>query len=794
MKAKRKGLLILAGSILSLAILVFIIFISLGIYAYFNIDFEADRTLFERAKSVNSTTYYASSTPYGDNFDESYTPKKIELSGSLKKEFYSIDEISPYLKEGFLAVEDKTFYEHNGVNLKRTLAALVNTVTKKKKRFGASTITQQVIKNISGDNEIKLTRKLSEIIRAVKIEKYYSKDEIFEVYLNIVPMSENMYGVGIASRSYFGKEPKDLTPAEAATLIGITNATSTYNPYNNPEACREKRNTVLSVMYSDGVITEDEYERAKGEELYVIPRESREDRFNSWFIETVIAKAEEDIANRYEISRSAAGILLSNGGYSVYTTMDTEIQSILEEYFENENNFSKEIKNGLNYSMVITEVGTGNLLGVIGRVGEKRGNRLLNHATAPHTPGSVLKPLGLYAPLIDEGKINWATVLDDTPTAFYKTDGGYREYPHNSPDVYAGLTTVKDAIRLSKNTVAVRLCDMRGAKAVFRTLKDVFGFETLIEKEKTQSGAALTDIATSPMALGQLSHGVSIMKLTESYNVFPSEGVLPKLRCYILITDSDGNTVIENKAEEKEVFKPETAGIMNQLLKTVTEDGTAGKITLKNKIDTAAKTGTSGNNRDKMIIGYTPYYVGGIWCGYESGGSVASVYPTHITIWDDVMQKIHDTKLKNTELKSFSTDNLVSRPYCRDSGEIYSDNCVFDPRGSRMEYGYFTKDNQPTHICARHVLVDYDTETKGIATESCPMKNLAGVALIAVYDRAFPIEVYITDAEYVYRDTKPYGASEDSDYPYFYSTLPEGEYAGISKRRRQFNAPCREHE
>lgn len=791
MKSRKKALFISAGAIISVTLLSIIVFICVGIYAYANIDFETDRTLFEKAKSINSTTYYASSTPYGDNFDENYTPERIELSGTLKKEFYSIDEISPYLKEGFVAVEDKTFYEHKGVNLKRTFLALINTVTKRQKRFGASTITQQVIKNISGDNEIKFTRKLSEIIRAVKIEKYYSKDEIFEVYLNIVPMSENMYGVGIASRAYFGKEPLYLTASEAATLIGITNATTTYNPYNNPEACKEKRNTVLSVMYNDGVINSDEYERALAEDLVVIPREGRENRYNSWFVETVISDIEKDIAEKYGISNSAAGLLLSGGGYSVYTTMDRKIQSILEDYFENEANFSGEIKNGLNYSMVVTEVGTGNLLGVIGRVGEKSGNRLLNHATALHTPGSVLKPLGLYAPLIDEGKINWATVFDDTPTAFYKTDDGYREYPHNSPNIYDGLITVKDAIRLSKNTVAVRLCDMRTPKAVYKTLVDTFGFESLVEKEKTADGRSVTDVATSPMALGQLTHGVSIMKLAESYNAFPSGGRLTKMRSYLLITDSEGNIVIENKLESKKIFSEETAELMNQLLKTVTEDGTAGKIRLKNKLDTAAKTGTSGSSRDKMMVGYTPYFCAAIWCGYESGGSVASVYPSHITIWDDVMLEIHEAKLENTEIKSFSTDKLVKRPYCNDSGEIYSDNCKLDPRGSRIEYGYFTRENQPSRMCTRHIIVDYDTVTKGVAGDNCPVGNLARVSLIYVPDRAFPKEIYITDAEYVYRDSVV--DIKNENYPYFYAELPDGEYAGISKRRRQFNAPCEEH-
>ena len=223
---KRKIIIGVGVTIFSATVLLLALILLFIIYTHVNIDFESDEALFERAASLSSTTFYGNATPRGDE----YTPVELEISGSLKKIYYSLDELPYALKYGILAVEDRKFYDHKGVDIKRTALAAANYILKKEGRFGASTITQQVIKNISGDNDVTLTRKLNEIIRALHIEQKYSKDEILELYLNIIPMSENMYGVGIASRTYFGKEPSELTNAEASTLIGIINAPSSYNP------------------------------------------------------------------------------------------------------------------------------------------------------------------------------------------------------------------------------------------------------------------------------------------------------------------------------------------------------------------------------------------------------------------------------------------------------------------------------------------------------------------------------------------------------------------------------------
>ena len=780
MQKSNKGIKVVAKWLFIISLVVFLGFTLLVIFIYSRINFEGDERLFDSSRGFGSTTFYAE-----DNGEWI----SVETIGNIRKNCYSLDEISTYLKEGIVAVEDKIFYKHKGVDIKRTLMAGVNYFTKKRKTFGASTITQQVVKNISGDNQPSLKRKLEEIIRAIHIERNYTKNEILEVYLNVIPMGDNIYGVGAASRAYFGCEPNELSAEQAATLIGITNAPTAYSPYLNPRACRRKRDIVLSVMMNDGVISGDQYTISKETELNVIPREKRQDIIDSWFVETVIDDVCIDISKKYEISTNAARIMLLGGGYKVYTTMNIDVQKILEEYFYNRDNFPSEIADGLNYAIVVTDSDSGSLAGIIGRAGEKRGNRLLNHALVPHTPGSALKPIALYAPLIDEGKINWATVFDDVPTGFSSNENGYREYPKNSPDVYDGLTTVKDAICNSKNTVAIRLCDIMGPRKVFDLLKNQFGMETLVERE-----GSITDVATAPMALGQLSRGISLRKLTEAYSVFTGEGVLREANSYTRVVDYKGEIVCEKKPEIKSVFKATTAGILNQMLMSVTEEGTASRITLKNKVNTAGKTGTSGGNKDKIFVGYTPYFTAGIWCGYDKGDKAIVNSKSHLDIWDDIMLSLHNDSILSEE-REFSTEGLQFLSYCKDSGREYSENCIYDPRGERGEYGYFTVDNMPNGSCDRHILCYYDTETKGIATAHCPAQNLALVSLIRVNDRNFPKEITVTDAEFVYRDIDGYTPRPiDYSLPYFYYTIPDGVFVGRSKGKKQFNSGCYIHD
>ncbi len=644
--------------------------------------YRTDDELFNSAKDNSATVYYA--------VDTLGTPYEIwtDISGG-SDEWCSIDDASEYLKLGFLAAEDREYYKHHGINLKRTSLALLNQVFHFKPAFGASTITQQVIKNISGDNERNLRRKSLEIFRAMRLEGVHSKDEIFELYLNIVPMSHNVYGVAGASELYFGKEPSDLTLAEAATIVGVTNSPARYNPLAHPKASKEKRNKVLYAMYSCGFIDEVEYSEAIEEPLSVTGVPANRLFIGSWFIETAREDILRDLMEKHSVTYQGAKMLLH--GASVTLTVDEEIQKILEDCFSNSENLSSSCELGLNYSMAVTDNRTGDLVGVIGRAGKKEGNYLLNLATAPITPASALKPIALYAPLIDSGTVSPSTLFPDLPLYYKETEGRISAYPKNSPDIYDGDITLADALHRSKNTVAIQLYEMLGKEKIYDILKVNYGFENLSERDKN----------ISPLALGQLTGGVSIRKLTEAYGVFPTGGIKKSARSYITVFSKGGKLLLENEQSEKRIMRSDTAMIMTGLLSGVIQRGTASRITLGEIVDTAGKTGTSGGDLDRIFVGFTPYYTAGIWCGYADGStSIGKNTPSHLEIWDGVMKKIHEgVALKgDDDIKSFTYPGLYEVKISSVTGERYCELCDDEPITAYFRFS----DMPPEHKCENY--------------------------------------------------------------------------------------------
>lgn len=789
---KRKVFISLA---LILAVIVILIFSFIGIYSK-TIDYSIDEALFIAAKSSNVTKLYYDAENGAQNLN-SYVPELYEeVYGISRKEWVKYSEISESLKKSFLSMEDRSFFEHNGVNLKRTFGAFLNYIFHFKGNFGGSTITQQLIKNISGDNERSIKRKVDEIFRAFNIEKTHTKEEIFETYMNVVDLGEGIIGVGEAAEYYFGKSVGELNFIESATLVGMANAPTKYNPYKNPDLCREKRNKVLYSLLECGYIDEEYYDFAKSSALSVINGDNEKKHISSWFAETVIEDVAREFSKKLDVSLSVARKLISSGGYKIYTSISPEIQKTLERYFENTANFPNSVASELEFSMVVSDSKSGNLLAIVGGVGKKNANRILNYAEVNITPGSTLKPIALYAPLLDAKKINWATVFDDVPVEFKKNESGLLyAFPKNTPDVYDGLTSVKDAIKVSKNTVAVRLFNMLGAESIYENLYNNFDFTTLTKKEIKEDGRIFSDLSSSPLALGQLTNGVSLRKLTEAYNVFPNDGSLSRGRSFVAVFDSDGKLVLENKPERTQIFSKECARIMNKLLETVVEEGTAKSLTLSELVDTAGKTGTSGGGKDKLFVGYTPYFTAGIWCGYKGAKRpIKFDGKTHLDIWNEVCREIYKSYPICEEERWFSTQGLQYLSYCKDSGKIISENCGLDARGDREEWGYFTIDNGPNEICDRHVIVKYDKLSGGIANEFCNYEDVIDIALVKIEDRSFPYEIIVTDAEYVARDVDgDYDYPMSYSVPYFYYSLPEGEYAGKSRGKKQFNSPCYIH-
>ncbi len=766
----RRTALIFTAAVLSLCLIFAICLFIAFAYAKKTVSYAGDEMLFAAAKKGSVIRVYADA----DMSDGKYTPIEVEAvyPAAEQKEWVPYRDIPDSVIRSFLAMEDRDFFSHKGVSLRRTAKAAVNYLLGSRGgSFGGSTVTQQVVKNISGDNGYTVKRKLTEILRAYHMEQMHSKEEILEVYLNILPMGENTVGVSLAAERYFGKPLSALDFGEIAVLVGIANAPARYNPHTAPESCIEKRNRVLFAMKQTGVIEEREYEAFCSAPLSVMPPKANESSVHSWFAETVLSEIKEDLCREKGISLSAADAILARGGLSVYTTMDKEVQSALESAFANGQLLCAERAEGLQAAMVIVDSKSGNLLGIVGQLGKKEGNLLLNHALVPHTPGSALKPLALYAPLLDSGRVNPATVFDDVPLSFTKSGTSYRAYPKNYPAVYSGLITVKDALRLSKNTVAIRLYEMLGAENIYRNLSRTYGFDTLVRKAKGEEGKMLTDLSAAPLALGQLTYGVSLRRLTEAYTVFAAEGMLRSGKSYFSVKTEEGELLLEKKSEEKRVLSPEGACLMNQMLSEVVDSGTAKSISLSRLVDTAGKTGTSGDDKDRLFVGYTPYYTAGVWMGYESGDrAIGKASVSHLALWDRVMRDVHRKRLSaqgQDAVESFSTAGLVKCSYCKDSGCLCGSFCQMDARGEREESFFFLRSNRPSGICHTHIPVYYDTEREAPATEESNRGAVTLVALLRIEKRNFPCSVYVSDQKYAY--TAPHPTPQLPFHPF----LPE---------------------
>ena len=749
----KKGALIFAATVFALALLLAFSILLAFVYARKNVNYETDELLFASVAEGSVIRLYADE----DLTDSVYTPIEIEViyPGESRKEWVSYHEIPTAVIESFLAMEDRAFFKHKGVSLSRTAKAAVNYLLGSRGgSFGGSTITQQVVKNISGDSEYTVRRKLSEILRAYHMEQMHSKEEILEVYLNVLPMGENTVGIRLAAERYFGKSLSELSYDEIATLVGIANAPGRYNPHTAPEACREKRDRVLYAMRDNGVIDDAEYELLRARPLSVLAPVHEESEIYSWFSETVMEELREDLCREKGISRTAAEAMLAKGGLSVYTTMDIGVQKTMEQVLSDKSRLPKACEDGLETAMVIVDSKSGCLLGIVGRARKKNGNYLLNHALTPHIPGSALKPLALYAPLVDAGRINAATVMDDVPLSFSKNGSTFREYPKNYPSVYSGLTTVKDALRLSKNTVAVRLYEMLGAEKIYHSLTNQFGFDTVVRTAYAENGRRLTDLAAAPLALGQLSYGVSLRRLTEAYTAFPSEGLVHGAKSYHAVYNAEGEIFLQKENKAKRVFSVEGARLMNQLLSEVVESGTAKSVSLSRIVDTAGKTGTSGEDRDRLFVGYTPYYTAGIWIGYEgSDRSIGTVSPTHLALWDTVMCALHEKRLSlvpEDRVEGFSTVGLVTCSYCKDSGCACGHFCGMDLRGEREDRFYFLKKSLPVGVCTTHIPVYYDMEREGPATSETRIESLTIVSMLRIGGRDFPKPIFVSDQKYVY--------------------------------------------
>lgn len=568
------------------------------------------------------------------------------------------------LANAFIAIEDKGFEDHYGVDWKRTFGALLNEFFHFSEKFGGSTITQQLVKNLTDDRKQDAGRKVREIMRARYLETKYSKDVILECYLNTIPMGHGTYGVETAANYYFGKSVDELTLAECACLASITKAPSYYAPDTNPQNNKERRINVLYQMLTQGYITQKEYDEAKAVDIKIEVNEnaSANNDINSYFVDALIEEIVNDLIDEYGYTKEKAEQLFYTGGYKIYATVDNDIQAVAEKaYLDVEKKARKSNKGDPLWGAMTVMDYEGHVKAIVGGIGEKTRNRAFNCATdAKRQPGSTMKPISVYAPAIESGLINYSSILNDTKATYGKWS------PKNAGGGYSGNMTAQKAIERSINTIPVALANKMGVQTCYDFLTEKLGLKNLTEK----------DLNLSSLGLGGTSGGVTTLESAAAYAVFGNGGLYYEPTFYTKVTDQKGNVILQQQSQPTMAISEDTATVMNKLLQTVIYGsrgtGTSVASSVK-KMKLYGKTGTSSSDNDKWFVGGSPYYVVSSWCGYETMQKMPSA---NLGIaknqWSTVMSKIH----KGLKVKEFPESSYaIDRYYCTKTGGLATTEC-----------------------------------------------------------------------------------------------------------------------
>lgn len=749
-KKKSKGMQIFKKSILSIFLVGFFTTIFCGITFAMYIS---EHIVPKRIVDIAGITLNLTSTVYYEDQDTYQWLELETLHGDQNRVYEELENIPEWIQNAFISIEDEDFKIHNGVDWYRTFGAAVNWIIPvSSSGFGGSTITQQLVKNVTEDDDFKVTRKITEILRAMYIEEHLTKDEILELYLNTIYLGRTAYGVTTAAQTYFGKELSELNLAECAIISGITKNPSYYDPFRFPENIKERQEVILNQMVKNGFITEAEATEAKAYELdYKIDENTQKiEGVQSYFVDALVEDVLADLMEEYGYSKVVASNMLYNSGLQIFATVNVDIQDTMESVFLDESNFPNISGTGgvlPQASMVVMDPYSGKVLGIVGGRGEKVGDRVLNRATQTRrSPGSVIKPIAVYAPAIDAGVISPISVFTDSPFNYtVNTDG----WPKNQFSTFAGQMTVMDAVANSVNTVAVKTLDLLGTQSAFDFITQNLGVQ-LVEERVYSSGTVVSDVALSPLALGGLTDGMTVLELAASYVPFTNDGYYIEPTTYTKVLDSNGNVLLEKKPASVSAFKDSnTVYYMRQLLTGVVSYGTGVRAKVAN-MDTLGKTGTTQNDYDRWFVGATPYYVGATWFGYDTQQTVKGTTTNPaLALWEDVFDEIHI----GLPAKSFSSpSSFVSVSYCKDSGLTPTEYCALDPRGSRVTTARIASADAPSEFCPYHTPVSVCSASNGIATEFCPESMVTSMALLdltRLYEKTIilPDEMYTVTIE-----------------------------------------------
>ena len=693
---------------------------------------------------------------------------------STDRRWATIEEIPQDLINAAVAIEDRRFYEHQGVDWITTVKACANMFVGSSSTFGGSTITQQLIKNLTGDDDVTVQRKLIEIFKAIQFEKQYDKDVVMEWYLNTIYFGYNKYGVRAAAEQYFGKEVELLNTAECAALISITNNPSMFNPFSQNEyeykdyglTLGKDRNRIRQVntlwtMRNEGYLTEEKYQEAYDYPMVFKTGISDEDRLAhcadascgyygtvstfvgethlcpncgvateidtsasqevySWFTEAVMDDVCADLAalDGLDWSSAASDVKesymdkLKIGGYHIYTTMDMEVQKEVDKIYTDLSQIpTTKSTQQLWSAIVIVDNETGDIVALAGNVGEKTAYDALSYATeAKLQTGSTQKPLSVYAPAFEAGVITPASVVSDMPMAYYSGT----PYPRNDNRQYQYARSIYTGIVRSVNAISVNTLKALGLENAYTFAKEKFRLQGLTENYLASNGQIMSDVDYSPLGMGALTTGVTVRDMAVAYATFANKGVYREGRTYTKVYDSNGNLVLDNTQLTEQILSEKTVNYMNYCLTAAVEGGTGTAAQISGQT-VAGKTGTTSSNRDRWFCGYTNYYTAAVWCGYQWPEVIKLTGDTSnpaCRLFKKVLTPVH-AGLERVKL--YDSSNFRSYSMCLDSGKRASSGCTNVT--SAMAYS----GDVDVGYCDQHTSVHYCTAGGGVATEYCTL-------------------------------------------------------------------------
>ena len=691
--------------------------------------------------------------------------KLQDLYASVDWKKADYEEIPQALIDAAVAIEDKRFYEHQGVDWVTTIKAFANMFFGSE-TVGGSSITQQLIKNKTGEDSVTVQRKVLEFFRAALVEKNYDKSVIIEEYLNSIYLGEGCRGVKSAAEAYFGKELQMLTTAECASLISITNNPSMFDPYNGnvykyagqnmdgAQRNRHRQMLVLGEMYNQGYINKEEYDAAVAQEMVFKSGIAKEDTWvkcnsegcgyqgilstytssddaivcpncnnvvevntnasqevYSYFVDALLEDVAKDMAARDGITEWNDSIWqdyldrINSGGYHIYATIDMDVQAQVDKIYKDLDNIpATKSAQQLQSAIVVIDNRTGDIVAMAGGVGSQKAHFGFNRAThATLQSGSSVKPLSIYAAGFEQGTITPATVIKDLPIDY--SDGAW---PMNDTRTYSYTRTIFSGVEDSVNAVAANTLKKIGASYGYDFAKNHFGLSTLVEE----------DIQFASLALGAQEYGITVRDMANAFATFPNNGVRREGRTYTKVYDSKGNLILDNTQDSEQILSEKSVDYMNYCLTNAVVYGTGSNADFRGH-DIAGKTGTTSSSKDKWFCGFTGYYTAAVWCGYDtpepiylanSSGNVAA------RLWKSVMEPIHKGLSK---IYLYDAEEMVSVTVCVDSGMIATDACAHDVRGNRTQTVLVYPEDVPAAECSKHVLVDYCVQCDCAANAYC---------------------------------------------------------------------------